>query len=189
MKKIYRPIWDLALPYLEKGLRKNLITHTKEVVNAMEILLKYEGGDENLLVPCAILHDIGWSKVPKEIQKNWRNKEDKIKGEKLHIEYPQPIIKEILEKLNYPLIQINKITEIVKAHKFQNPSELEKQLLIDADKMSDATKIQFYSDAEFYSVSPQVVYDFRMKNKFYTITARKFFEKEMENRRREFIGG
>lgn len=185
MENSYIPIYNMALPYLKNGLRKNLISHTKEVIKTMDTLLKHEGGNKQLLIPAAILHDIGWSMVPKKIQLNWRNREDKIRGEELHIEYAKPIIKEILQELSYPVEQVDKIISIVQAHKFQNPSELEKQLLIDADKMSDATRVQFYSDAKFYQATPEEVYNFRKKNRFHTLTAKSFFEKEMKKRKRE----
>ncbi|MBR9702248.1 HD domain-containing protein [Candidatus Pacearchaeota archaeon] len=186
MKEIHKDIWDLALPYLEKGLRKDLVTHSKYVFKCMEILLKNEGGNKNILIPAAILHDVGWSKVPPEIQINWRNSEDKIKGERLHLEYAQQIIREILGKTGYHEDETNRIIDIVVAHKFQDPNELDKQLLIDADSVADAFKKQFYSDAKAYDSTPEELYNFRKKNKFYTKTARRIFEKELEMRKKEF---
>ena len=188
MKKLHQRIWDLSIPYLEKGIRKDFVIHTKCVIKGMEILLKNEKRNKDILISSAILHDVGWSKVPKDIQLNWRCKEDKIKGEELHLEYAKPIIEEVLKKVNYDSNQIQEVIEIVQAHKFKNPSELEKQFLIDADNMSDAFEEQFYSDVKVYETTPEKLYEFRKKNKFYTKTARRIFEKELESRRKEFQG-
>ncbi len=186
MKEQYQKIWDLALPYLEKGIKKNFVVHTKCVIEAMELLLKEEGGNEEILIAAAISHDVAWSKVPRSIQVNWISKRDKIKGDRLHLEYAPSIIKKILKKVNYDSIQTKKVIEIVQAHKFQNPKELEKRLLIDADSMSDAFKEQFYSDAKSYGVTPKKLYEFRKQNKFYTKSAKRIFERELESRRKEF---
>ena len=70
MKEKYNNIWELAKPYLEKGVKKDFILHTTCVVKAMELLLEHEKGDESLLIPAAILHDVGWSKVPQDLQKS-----------------------------------------------------------------------------------------------------------------------
>jgi hypothetical protein len=185
MKNIFKKIWKLALPYLRKGIQKDLVIHTEGVIKAMELLLEQENGDENILIPAAILHDVGWSRVPLELQKN-NSEKDKIDALCLHIKYAPPIIEEILTKVGYNKSQIEKVINIVVAHKFQDPRELDKQLLIDADSMSDAFKKQFYSDVKSYPSTPQKKYEFRKRNKFYTKTAKELFNRELENRRKEF---
>ena len=105
---------------------------------------------------------------------------------KLHIKFAPAIIKKILQSLNYQTTQINKIIEIVKAHKFKNPRKLDKRILIDADQLSDAFKEQFYSDVKSYNSTPCKLYNFRMNdNKFYTQTAKNIFIKQMKQRKRE----
>ena len=183
----YQEVWDLALPYLHKGVRKDFVIHTQGVVRAMELLLEKEEGDTAVLLPAAILHDVGWAEVPHDIQHNWRDPTDKRKGEKLHLIYASEIISDILKKLGYRDHQIDRIIEVVRAHKFQDPSELEKQLLIDADGVSDAFKDQFYRDIEIYENTPEQFYEFRMRDcKFYTVTAKEIFEREMAERKKEF---
>ena len=68
MKAKYKKIWQLALPYLEKGVIKDFVLHTQGVVKAMDLLLKKEKADSDLMIPAAILHDAGWAKVPKKYQ-------------------------------------------------------------------------------------------------------------------------
>jgi hypothetical protein len=185
MNELFEDVWSLTVPYLEKGVVKDLVVHTEGVVKAMELLLAEEEGDKFLLLPAAILHDVGWSKVPVDLQKR-RDKEGVKMALELHLEYASPVIREILTKLRYGSDKIDRIVEVVKAHKFQDPSELEKQLLIDADSLSDCFREQFYSDARSYVLSPEKLYEFRLTNKFYSPVARRIFDREMEERRKEF---
>jgi len=185
MKGKFKKIWDLAIPYLKKGKRKDFLLHTKGVVKAMKLLLRKEKGDPNILIPAAILHDTGWSRVPINLQKS--NDKKKIeKAMKLHLKYSVPIINKILTKVGYNKSQIKQIIDIVLAHKYQNPKRLDKRLLIDADTLSDAFKEQFYGDCEAYNLSPKKLYTIRKNNKFYTKTANNIFRKELEKRKKSF---
>ena len=56
MKDIYRKMWKLARPYLDT--RENE-THTQVSLEFAQQLLKKEGGDENIVIPAIILHDVG----------------------------------------------------------------------------------------------------------------------------------
>jgi hypothetical protein len=186
MKKDYENIWNLALPYLKRGVMKDFVLHTKGVVKSMEMLLEKEHGEESTLVPAAILHDVGWSAVPESIQKS-KDDSDRKKALRLHIEYAAPIIREVLGTLGWDNVRIERVVDIVTAHKFQDPTDPEKRLLIDADTMSDAFKEQFYSDVKSYYTTPQKLYEFRKGNNFYTKTAKAIFNKELEDRKNEFM--
>lgn len=186
MKKIFEEILELALPYLNQGIMKDFVIHTKGVVKAMELLLEHEDGDEDILIPAAILHDVGWFNVPSELQKS-NNQSDKIEATHLHLKHGLPIIEKILTKVGYNKMQIEKVINIVAAHKFQDTKELDKQLLIDADALSDAFREQFYSDVKSYKTTHQKNYEFRKKNKFYTKTAEKLFNIELEKRKKEYV--
>lgn len=190
MDKIYLKIWQLAKPYLKKGKMKNFVIHTEGVIIAMKILLKKEFDDEEILMPAAILHDVGWSKVFIKLKKSeWdvMPKKKRIRALKLHIKYAPLIIRKILRKVGYPKNKIKKIIDVVLAHKYKNPGELNKRLLIDADILSDAFRKQFYSDVKEYATTPSKLYGFRKHNQFYTMTARIIFKKELAKRRKEFI--
>lgn len=185
MKKSFKKILELAVPLLKRGKRRDFVLHTKIVIENLKLLLKHKKGDENILIPAAILHDIGWSRVPLGLQKS-NDKAKKIKALKLHLEYAPLIIEEILTKCGYNKNQIKKIINIVLAHKFKKPRELDKQLLIDADTLSDAFKEQFYSDAKKYKRTFEELYKFRKNNQFYAKIARIIFNKELEKRKKEF---
>ena len=182
----YNEIWDQAKIYLKKPIRKDFVLHTKGVVKAMELILQEIKEDHSIFIPAAMLHDVGWAKVPVELQKD-NSKKSQLKALKLHIKYAPEIIIEILGKINYDPIKINKIIQIVTSHKFCDPTELDKQLLIDADALSDVFKEQFYSDVKTYNSTPQKNYEFRRKNIFYTKTAKKLFDIELEQRKNEIF--
>ncbi len=186
MKEEFKKIYRLALPYLEKGKMKDFVIHTKGVIRAMELLLRREKGDADILIPAAILHDVGFSKVPIRLQKSDK-KDEKIKAFKLHLEYAPPIIESILMQLNYNKDRIKKIIDIVIVHKFKDVDKLNEQLLIDADTLSDSFKEQFYSDAKEYNRTPREHYDYRRNNEFYTQAAKEIFAKELKQRKEEFL--
>ena len=62
---IYKRIWELAQPYLDT--RKN-DTHTAIATAFAFRLLEMEGGDEDIVIPAILLHDVGWKKVPEDVQ-------------------------------------------------------------------------------------------------------------------------
>lgn len=184
MKNEFEKIWELAIPYLRKGIMKDFVSHTKYVVKSMEIIIDGEGGNRNILIPAAILHDVGWSKVDPSLQSN-DELEKKREGQRQHVAFAGEIIEEILSKTDYSKEDTQKIVEIVMAHKFQDPKEKEKQMLIDADNLSDTFKEQFDSDVISYHSTPEQVYKYRTQNTYYTKTAQEIADREMTNLRKE----
>lgn len=163
---------------------KDFVVHTEGVVKAMEILICEEGGEEDTLIPAAILHDVGFSLVDKELQTNL-HLEKKREAQRQHLLFAKELIPEILTKLNYPKDKIDLIVEIVAAHKFQDPKDHDKRMLIDADNLSDVFKEQFYTDVVSYESTPQQVYNYRLQNKYYFSSAEKIAKEEMKMRLEE----
>lgn len=185
MKSNYQSLWALAVKYLKKGINKDFVVHTQGVIRAMELILKKEKEDPDILIPAAILHDVGWARVPRKYQRT-QQKADKLRGMELHIEHAPNIIRTILKSLCYPAPRIREIIGIVQAHKFHHPRKLSKKLLIDADQLSDAFREQFCSDVSAYKLTPEQLYRFRMKdNHFYTKVAKDIFLSQMNERRKE----
>lgn len=170
-----------ATPFLKKGKKKDFVIHTKWVVKSMEMLLEKEKGDEDILIPAAILHDMGWSKVPLSLQKIRKGPKAK-KALELHLEYCPPIAKKILDSFGYDKAKIKEIIDVILAHKFKNPRNLSKRLLIDADNLSDIFKEPFYEDVKQYKITAKENLEIRRENKFYTKTARTIFNKELVKR-------
>jgi hypothetical protein len=187
LKNKYKKIWNLSLPYLKKGKRKDFVLHTEGVIKAMELLLKKERGNRNILIPAAIVHNVGWSYVPVKLQRSKKDTE-RLMAMKFHIKYAPAIIQKILKKNGYPQKDIKLISDIVVAHKFYKPKDFEKRLLIDADTLAESFRDQFYNDIKSYGVSPEEGYKFRMNNQFYTKTATEIFKREMKKRSKEIFG-
>lgn len=185
MDKKYQKIQKLAVEILQKVIRKDYILHTLTVTQAMEMLLDKEGGNPDILIPAALCHDLGWSNVPKKFQVPILSKEDKLKALKMHVDYNPPLTGEILTKCDYSQNKINKIIQIIKAHKFIKPDSFEEKMLIDADTLSDVFKDQFYSDAKSYKRTPKDLLEFRSTNTYFTKTAREIFKKEFTEREKE----
>ncbi|MBU4300525.1 MAG: HD domain-containing protein [Nanoarchaeota archaeon] len=180
----YAQVWDLALPYLEAGKKKDFVLHTKCVIKSMQMLLENEKGDADILMPAAILHDTGWSKVPAALQKSLDKAEAK-KAMQMHLECGALIAEELLAKLNYGKDKIKRIAAIVFAHKFQSPQDSEKQIMIDADNLTDVFYEQFYGDCKDYKLTPEELFNIRKNNTYYTKTARKIFASELDARKKE----
>ena len=187
MEKEFQKIWREAAVYLRQAQKKDFVLHTRWVVKSMEMLLEREGGDRRVLITAAILHDTGWSEVPLELQAA-------IEGEMagralvLHLKNSVPIARKILKDHGFTKKEINKIIDIILSHKFKNPRNLEKRLLIDADTLSDIFKEPFYADAKYYKKTPKQLLEFRKQNHFYTKTARAVFDRELEKRAKEITG-
>jgi uncharacterized protein len=132
MNNNYQTIWELAIPYLKQGSMKDFIVHTKHVVKSMELLIEKEGGEERILIPAAILHDVGFSKIDKGLQCS-KDLKEKREAQRQHLVLAKDIIQEILGESGYNQNDIDRIIGIVEVHKFHDPEDKEKQLLIDAD--------------------------------------------------------
>ncbi len=108
MDKIYEKIWNLAKPHYKKG-RPQDIAHIEWIMKEAEIVAKEEKLDKTILIPLVILHDVGYSKIPE-------GNSYKKQIRELHMQEGAIIAREILEKLNYPEAQKEKIVYYVSIH-------------------------------------------------------------------------
>lgn len=184
MDNKYQPIWEKVKKPLSEATMKDFVLHSQMVEKAMREIIAGEGGDPDILIPAAILHDIGWSKVDTELQCA-QDPESRHKAMVAHIENAPALIKNILSELNYDKDKIERIVDLVVAHKFTDPEDKDKQKLIDADTLSDTYKESFWSDIKSYDRVPKDMWDHRSKNTFYTTTARSIFGKQLNNRLEE----
>lgn len=108
MKKIYKDIWKLAKPYYKIG-RPQDIDHIVWMIQDALKVCKAEKIDETILLPLVILHDVGYSQIPKD-------NSFKIIIRKSHMQKGAKLAKEILEKLNYSINKTEKISYYVSVH-------------------------------------------------------------------------
>ena len=62
MEEIFQKIWDLAEEYQDKRDDEG---HAKTVLEYAIKLLEILPANEKIVIPAAILHDIGWSQLSK----------------------------------------------------------------------------------------------------------------------------
>ena len=65
MEEIYARIWELARPLLNTRYNQQ---HIEIAYHCALRLLESEEGDEAIVIPAVILHDVGWIQVPEELQ-------------------------------------------------------------------------------------------------------------------------
>ncbi len=189
MKIIYRKILEKALPYYKKG-RKWDVEHVKWLFNTIPKFVD-ETINIEVLIPVVLLHDVGYSKVPKD-----SNPFD-LKIRKLHSEEGAKIAEKILEELKYPKEKISEIKRLILKHDnwaFGDSFADEPLLLLfqNFDFMWMASKEGFEmcrgskDTKEFY----KQIEKFQEKNiergiKWYNKKIRDFYNKLMRERKRE----
>lgn len=148
-KKMYERIWALAKPYL--NTRKNDI-HTEMATRCAYLLLEKEGGEEEIVIPAIILHDVGWKKVPEELHlKAFGPKATMPKVRRVHEVEGVKIAREILEKINYDQKKIKEILRIIEGHDSRKePISLNDKLVKDADKLWRYSKEGFQINRKRY---------------------------------------
>lgn len=110
-------IWDLALPYQDA---RNDPGHARVVTKYAAHLCKLESTEEDIVIPAAILHDIGWSQLSEEERMLIFNKDNpkelRLKMRYRHQEEGVKLAREILKKVNWQNEKIGEICEIISEH-------------------------------------------------------------------------
>lgn len=137
MKEIFEKIRDAALPYQDK--RDDDGHHRITLKYALQ-LLELEDANEDVVVPAIILHDIGYSQIPRPRRMMIFSKyatpyqRDGIRHE--HQTESVILGEKLLKKLNYPADLIPRILEIISQHDTRKGFiSKEDGLVRDADKL------------------------------------------------------
>ena len=149
----FEAILSLALPYLQT--RHNEI-HTRICWEFAERLLAAEGGDPDIVIPAILLHDIGWSRVPEEVQLSafGPNVEDP-ELTKVHEREGARMAEEILVSLGYAAERAGEIVSIVAGHDTRpGSSSLHESIVKDADKLFRLSERGFPIDCERFELDP-----------------------------------
>ena len=187
MRAIFDEIWRRAKPYL--NTRQNDI-HTEISIRFAEMLLEKEGGDENVVMPAIILHDVGWIKVPEEEQHMGFGPkiQSPVVVKKHELEGVQ-IAKGILEAADYDKEKIAEILEIIENHDSRKQTNsLNESIVKDADKLWRFSREGFTIDCDRFNLKPLE----RVKKKdldidsiFFTASAKQIARKEIKKRLKE----
>jgi HD superfamily phosphodiesterase len=187
-RPVFKQIYQLAKPYL--NTRRNDV-HTEISMRFAYQLMESEGGNERIVIPAIILHDVGWQKVPAALQlKAFGPKATSPEINRTHEKEGVKIAKDILEKVNYDAAEMRWILEIIDGHDSRKQSiSLNDQIVKDADKLWRYTKVGFQIDTERFGESCVDGLN-RLRNAlpvwFFTHTARKLAGEELEKLERKF---
>jgi hypothetical protein len=117
MKKIFNEIWELAKPYQDQ---RDDPGHAEVALSFADKLARYENGDRDIIIPAIILHDVGYSQIPKERRmKIFDRKAKKI--ERLAVQYEHQIesvllARKILGQVGYPSEKVAEILAVISQH-------------------------------------------------------------------------
>jgi len=182
LPKKYQKLWVKCEAILKKG-RSGDVAHAREVV---ELVLSYEGKeflDKDVLVPVAMLHDIGHAAIlPKHFSLITGPKK-LVNGKLVHMLAGAKIAKEILESVGYNKAKIKEIVDIVSMHdsdqlkgvdikKIYNTKN--KKIFHDVDSLDRYTKKRLENVKNIYSDKEEIE---RILKSFLDL----FFYKEFKN--------
>lgn len=182
-------LWRLAEPYL--NTRANDI-HTRITVEFAYELLRREGGDESIVIPAMILHDIGWKRVPEDRQlEAFGPKAKSPEWNRVHETEGALIAAGILKELGYGEDKIKEIVTIIEGHDSRQVAiSLNDKLVKDADKLWRFSRVGFPIDtARFGETVEQALERLRRKmgGWFFTDAAREIARRELEERVKEIM--
>jgi len=134
IKPSYQKIFQNAKPFLRT--RKNVI-HTQIALRYALQLLKSEKGDERIVIPAIILHDVGWSAVPEHLHLTaFGPKVTNPKLTRVHEIEGAKIAQRVLERFKYPPGKIKEICQIIRGHDSRKrPLSWNDRMVKDSDKL------------------------------------------------------
>ncbi len=149
----YREIFELAKPHLD--IRSNEI-HTKIAYSFAEQLLKTEAGNEDVVLPAILLHDVGWKCIPPEQHLlAFGPGENDMTINRIHEIEGARMAREILESLNYYPKLTDEIVEIILGHDSRlNPLSLNDAIVKDSDKLWRFSETALDLDPKRFRVDP-----------------------------------
>lgn len=138
LTKIENKIFELAKPYL---LVMSNELHTKEVVRFCLQLQIEEGGDRQIVIAAAILHDVGWSQMPENLSIQMRIHNGDPGKIKIHEEMGTRIAEGVLKKVFHDKSKIEEVLMIIQGHDTRKHAlSLNDKIVKDADKLSRFSK-------------------------------------------------
>jgi HD superfamily phosphodiesterase len=184
----YKHIYELARQYL--STRDNEI-HTQIAYHFACRLLQAEGGDEAVVLPAVILHDVGWKAVPEELQlKAFGPGFNDLEINRVHEVEGAAIAGRILEQAQYDDARAKEIVEIVLGHDSRKvPLSLNDSLVKDADKLWRFSEEALRVDPPRFGIDPEVHVEWlkhQIDKWFFTKTARQIAVMEQSMRAASF---
>jgi HD superfamily phosphodiesterase len=187
MNPIYQKIHEQAKPFLRT--RKNLI-HTRIALHYALELLKYEKGDEGIVIPATLLHDVGWKALPEHLQLTaFGPNASNPKLVRVHELEGAKIARSILEGVHYSPKKVKEICQIVQGHDSRKtPISQNDRIVKDADKLYRYSRKGLAIDIDRFRI-PRWKYLLYLEGIidqwFLTPTGKEIAKKEIPLRKRE----
>ncbi|MBT8332720.1 MAG: HD domain-containing protein [Deltaproteobacteria bacterium] len=180
-------IYRLARSYL--NTRRNDV-HVDISLQFARKLLKAEGGEEGIVIPAIILHDVGWKKVPENLHlKAFGPRATSPELNRTHEEQGVKIAGDILSKVRYDKDKISEILKIIDGHDSRKKAiSLNDQIVKDADKLFRYSQKGFEIDNQRFdeTIAEGLSRLRKYVNRwFFTQTAYRIAKDELEKRDKE----
>ena len=184
---VYRKIYEQAKPFLRT--RKNLI-HTKIALRYAIKLLKEEKGDEEIVIPGILLHDVGWKMVPEPLQLTaFGPNPSNLRLLRVHELEGAKIARNILEDLRYSPKRVKEICDIVRGHDSRKrPISRNDRIVKDSDKLYRHSRKGMSIDPDRFQITKKTYIRFlegKIDQWLFLPTSRKLARKELARRRKE----
>jgi HD superfamily phosphodiesterase len=167
MKEIFKQIWQMAGPYLDT--RDNDI-HTRISIKFAYKLLELEGGDEDVVIPAITLHDVGWKKVPEDLQlKAFGPKATLPELVMMHEDEGVKVAKDILSRVDYDGTKVKEVLQIIESH-----DSVVESVSLNGDLVRDADKFEMLN-----------MLGAKLQEWFLTESGREMAKQELKKRSRE----
>jgi len=193
VKEVFQRIWEMALPYQDKRDDEG---HAETTLDYAKKLVEAENGDEDIVIPAIILHDIGWSKLPQARRLLIFDREAKEEErQSVRLEHQREGVKlarEILNKVGYPSDMTEEILEIISRHDTREGFISKNEGLVrDADKLWRFSKGGLDADARRYKGTRKFPFgilenSLQDPNFLYSKTARQIAIEELELRKNQY---
>ena len=154
IKPIHQKIFEKAKPFLRT--RKNLI-HTKIALRYAIKLLEEEPGDEEIVIPAILLHDVGWKTIPEHLHLTaFGPNPSNPKLTKVHELEGAKIARSILEGLRYSPEKVKEICRIIQGHDSRKrPISRNDRIVKDSDKLTRYSRKGMAIDLDRFRISRQ----------------------------------
>lgn len=197
LKEPWRKVWDAALPYQDKRDDFGHAVITTEF--ARQLVAANQNNREinaDVIMSAIILHDIGWSQIPRERWQEMFADGIKFKNElPVTFEHERESIKlaeQILKKVNYPSDLIKEILEIIGQHDTGKAvMSANDGLVKDADRLWRFSLLGVTADAARYrrsieEIIAKLVGQLAKPGFFFSDTAHQLAEDNLAEVKREF---
>jgi HD superfamily phosphodiesterase len=187
IKPIHQKIFEKAKPFLRT--RKNLI-HTRIALQYALKLLKSEQGDEDVVIPAVLLHDVGWKMIPAKLHLTaFGPNPSNPKLTRIHEVEGAKIAGAILKDLQYPFQKIKEICRIIRGHDTRKrPISRNDRIVKDADKLWRYSRKGMAVDLDRFQIPRReylIFLEAITNHWFLTPTGREVARREMSFRKKE----